>query len=72
MAKKPKYLVNEKRRDLFIRAWSEGRGRDSIIVVQIWESGKPEGDADGDWGMPSLLRVEGAITQAIFNQAKKR
>lgn len=48
----------------YVRAWREGRGRNAEIVVQVWKSGKAEGEPDGDWAMPAVLGAV-AIDQAI-------
>lgn len=54
----------------WVRAWREGRGRNAEIVVQIWNSGKPEGEPDGDWGMPAILGLSTAIAQAEVQTPK--
>ncbi len=63
MAKKIKYLfegvVNGK---VYARAWRDGRNE---IAVQVWKSGKPEGEPDGDWAVPKCLGLDLAIKQAI-------
>lgn len=64
--KKPKYLHDGARDGIYVRAWSEGRGRDKEIVVQVWWKPKPEGEPDGDWGMPGSLPVAAAVEQAIL------
>lgn len=53
-------------RKVYVRAWKEGKGRDREIAVQVWNSGKPEGEPEGDWGMPGILPVTAAIEQAIL------
>lgn len=63
--KKPRYLVNGSIGGRFVRAWSEGRGREAEIIVQIWNSGKPEGEPDGDWAMPKLLGETACVNQAL-------
>lgn len=61
-----RYLFDGIRAGRWVRAWREGRGRNAEIVVQIWNIGQPEGEPDGDWGMPPLLGIELAITQACL------
>ncbi len=51
---------------VYIRAWKEGKGRNAEIAVQVWLKGKPEGEPEGDWGMPGVLPVTAAIEQAIL------
>ncbi len=70
MPKKPKYIydrVHEK--GCYVRAWKEGRGRDRGVAVQVWWSGKPEGEPDGDWVMPPSLGMF-AVDQAILQTDK--
>ena len=67
MTAKPKYLWNMLHNEVFVRAWGEGRGRQREIAIQVWLSGKPEGEPDGDWGMPGILPLDAAIDQAIIN-----
>lgn len=75
MSDEPRYLKDgtrvakisdvESRTD-YIRAWKEGKGRDAEIAVQVWKGkDKPEGEPDGDWGMPAVLGLEAAIAQAV-------
>ena len=65
--KKPKYLWNAPHAGCFVRAWAESRGRNKEYAIQVWMSGKPEGEPDGDWGMPGFLPLDAAIDQAILN-----
>lgn len=65
--KKIKYLWNAPHAGCFIRAWAEGRGRNREITVDVWLSGKPEGESDGQWAMPGILPLDAAIEQAILN-----
>lgn len=58
--------VNEKRGDVYVKAWKEGRGRNAEVMVQVWKSGKPEGEPDGDWAMPGVLPVDVAVSQALL------
>lgn len=64
MAKKPKYIFDGIRDGVYVRAWKEGRGHGEI-VVQVWKSGKPDGEPDGDWGMPGIIG-DAAIDQAVL------
>jgi len=64
--KKKRYLFDGLRDGRWIRCWSEGRGRNKEIAVQIWNSGVAEGDPDGDWGMPGVLGVVLSIDQAVL------
>ena len=65
MAKrKPRILTDEVRGKRWVRAWKEGRGHGEY-VVQIWNSGTPDGKPDGDWGMPGILGLELSIVQAL-------
>lgn len=54
----------------YVRAWTEGRGRDKEHCVQVWNSGKPEGEPQGDWGMPGVLPLNAAVEQAIAQTDK--
>ena len=54
----------------YVRAWPEGKGRQREIVVQVWISGKPEGEPDGEWGMPPEIGVASCISCAVA-QTKK-
>ena len=65
--KKVKYLYDEMKDGIYARAWREGRGRNSEIIVHVWWKPKPEGEPDGDWGMPGMLPVSAAVDQAILN-----
>lgn len=65
--KKRKYLHDGMSNGIYVRAWSEGRGRDKEIMVQVWWKPKPEGEQDGDWAMPGMLPVAAAVDQAILN-----
>lgn len=64
-AKKPRYLVNGPMDGRFVRAWKEGRGREAEVVVQVWNSDKPEGDPTGDWAMPAVLGAAACVHQAL-------
>lgn len=67
---KRKYLVNELRGGRWVRAWAEGRGRNKEFSIQVWNCGKPEGDPDGDWGMPGVLGLSASIDQALLQTEK--
>lgn len=67
---KKRYLVDEVQDGRYVRAWKEGRGRNQEVVVQIWNSGKPEGDPDGEWGMPGILGVPACVSQALKQTPK--
>ena len=57
---------DEADRSDYVRAWSEGKGRNKETAVQVWKGKiKPEGDPDGDWAMPGVLSVDTAIAQAV-------
>jgi hypothetical protein len=64
--KKQQFLVDELRNGRWVRAFKERRE----IVVQVWNSGKPEGEPDGDWAMPGVLGVEVSVAQAISQTVK--
>lgn len=68
------YLVDEgekKGQTVYVRSWREGKGRNAEIIVQVWLSGKPEGDPDGDWGIPGVFGLEGAVAQAVIQTDPK-
>lgn len=70
MAKKINYLYDAVRkcqhRSDYVRAWSEGKGRNKEIVVQVWPNKtSPEGEPAGDWAMPAVLGTDVAISQAV-------
>lgn len=67
--KRKRYLLDGVRGDRYIRAWKEGRGHGEI-VVQIWNKPTPEGQPDGDWGMPGILGAILAVDQAIAQTPK--
>ena len=68
MATKIRYQFDGKYNAHYIRAWKEGRGRNSEIMVQVWfAKDKPEGEPDGDWAMPGVLPISAAIAQAVLN-----
>ena len=60
----PKFLLNCVRNGRWVRVWRDGRGRNSEIVVQIWNRAEPVGEPDGDWAMPGVLGVSAAVAQA--------
>lgn len=64
--KKQQYVVDGPHGDAYVRAWSQGKGRNREICVQVWLHGKMEGDPQGDWAMPGVLGYEAAIAQAII------
>lgn len=68
--KKHNYLFDGKRDGRYVRAWALGRGVEKEIVVQVWNSGKPEGEPDGDWGMPAVLGLTGCVDQAVLQTPK--
>lgn len=47
LTQKKKYLFEGLQEGRFVRAWREGRGRNSEIMVQVWNRGVPEGEPDG-------------------------
>ena len=53
-------------RKSYVRAWKEGRGRQQEIMVQVWINGNPDGEPQGDWAMPGIIGLEGAIEQSIL------
>jgi hypothetical protein len=64
--KPPKYLFDGETKGHYVRAWREGTGRNAEIVVQVWkDKTTPDGEPDGDWGMPKVLGVDFSIKQAI-------
>lgn len=65
--KKRKYLRDEMKDGIYVRAWKEGRGNNAEIMVQVWWKPKAEGEPDGDWVMPGILGVEASVAQAILN-----
>lgn len=60
--KEPKVLVNGVRDGCFVKCWKDKRE----IVVQVWLSGKAEGEPDGDWAMPGVIGLDAAIDQSIL------
>lgn len=64
--KKRKYLHDEMKDGIYVRAWKEGRGHGEFMV-QVWWKPKPEGEPDGDWVMPGIIGLQGAVAQAILN-----
>lgn len=52
----------------WIKCWSEGRGRNKEVVVQIWygQTNKPARKPDHDIGMPGIFDPISAINQAIL------
>lgn len=67
MAKSPKILINENYEGRWVKCWKEKRE----WVVQIWNSGEPKGEPDGDWAMPGIIGMTAAIDQAIRQTEKK-
>lgn len=68
--KKQRYKYNDvykysESRTVFVRAWTTGRGRNAEHTVQVWNSGKPEGEPTEEWFMPGVLPFDAAIRQAI-------
>lgn len=62
-------------RDVWVRCWSEGRGRNKEFIVQIWDDpNAPAKDAkpDHDWAMPSWCGLAGAIDQAVIQSYPNR
>jgi hypothetical protein len=68
--KSKRYLFDHEYDGRYVRAWSDGKGRHREIVVQVWNSGKPEGEPDGEWGMPPEIGVASCISCAVA-QTKK-
>jgi hypothetical protein len=64
--KKTRYAFDGVYKGCYVRAWAEGKGRNKEIMVQVWKSGKAEGEPDGDWAMPGILPVTPAMDQAIL------
>lgn len=64
--KKRKYLRDEARDGIYVRAWKEGRGHGEYMV-QVWWKPNCEGEPDGDWVMPGIVGLEGAVAQSILN-----
>jgi len=60
------FVVDELRDGRYVRAT---KTRESIDI-QIWNSGTPVGDPDGDWAMPKILGVEISIEQALLQTPK--
>jgi len=69
-AKKPKYVFDGVRGDRYVRAWKEGRGKAQEIIVQVWNKTTPEGEPDGDWGMPAFLGPVACMEQAMVQTPK--
>lgn len=65
--KSPKLLVDEIRTGRYVRAWKQGRS----YVVQVWNGEKPDGDPVGDWEMPGVLGLDGAVFQALIQSPPK-
>lgn len=63
---KIKYQMDGIHNGAYVRAWREKRQ----WAVQVWTSGKPEGDPDGDWVMPGVFSLMAAVEQSIL-QSKK-
>lgn len=55
----------------YARAWKEGKGRQAEIVVQVWMSGTPDGEPDGDWAMPACFGIA-AVDQAVLQTEKRK
>ena len=71
--KKPKYTYNSKVSDgRWVRAWSEGKGRNKEFMVQVWNNGTGEGEPDGDWAMPGILGLSTSIAQAVIQTEVKK
>lgn len=64
---KRKYLQDGVYHGFYVRAWREGRGRNSEIMVQVWLTQSSEGEPAGDWAMPGVLPLAAAMDQAILN-----
>lgn len=62
----PKILVDHEHEGRWVKAWKEK----GSFIIQIWNSGKPEGDPDGDWEMPVILGLSGSIEQALLQTDK--
>lgn len=62
MATKPQIGVQHGR---YYEATKEGRGRNSAIVVKVWNGDKKEGEPTHEWEMPGILGMDAAIAQAI-------
>lgn len=60
--KKVTLLFDGPYKDCWVRAWKEKRE----FIVQVWKSGKAEGDPDGDWAMPGIIGLPASIDQAVL------
>lgn len=66
--KKIRYLTNGVHaKGCYIKAWKERRD----MIVQVWWSGKAEGEPDGDWLMPGIFGMAN-IDQAILQTKKPK
>lgn len=67
MADKPKKNpFHGVERGRYWEARTEGRGRNKEHVVLVWAGNKKEGEAKEEWGMPGILPLSTAVTQAII------
>ncbi len=66
--KKMNYLFDGVRGDYYIRCWKESHE----YMVQVWLSGKCEGEPDGDWAMPKMFGAEGSIEQSVLNTKSEK
>lgn len=64
--KKIRYAFDGVYKGVYVKAWAEGRGRNKEVMVQVWKSGKAEGEPEGDWVMPGCLPTTVAMDQAIL------
>jgi len=69
--KKPKILLEQMIKGRHVRAWKEGKGRRSEMMVQVWNSGKPEGEPDVDYAMPGILPAPVAVDQTLLENPIK-
>lgn len=65
MAKKPNYRIDRVYRESgeYVRCWKERRE----WVVQVWLSGKADGEPDGDWAFDGRIGTDAAVDQTILN-----
>lgn len=69
--KKPKILFDELVKGRHCRAWKEGKGRQSEMIVQVCNSGKPEGEPDVDYVMPGILPPSMSVEQTLIENPIK-
>jgi len=69
--KGPKILFDQLVKGRHVRAWKEGKGRRAEMMVQVWNSGKPEGEPDVDYAMPGILPASVAVDQTLLENPIK-